>query len=157
MASRKEVPSRGKSEDEDKPESKISSKKGQAKRETAKNNRQKHIEENMEEMESRAMRLRISDQSLGTLRAGPPDPKEAGSEYIVQWDNDAASRLRISPPRSGHISFGHNPTYAQLSGRMGCKMDAIAEEVRAGTVTIRQRAISARKKDHSPKYQRKKK
>jgi hypothetical protein len=36
-------------------------------------------------------------------------------------------------------------------------MDAIAEEVRAGTVTIRQRAVSARKKDHGPKSQRKKK
>jgi hypothetical protein len=36
-------------------------------------------------------------------------------------------------------------------------MDAIVEGVGAGTVTIRQRAISARKKDHGPKYQRKKK
>jgi hypothetical protein len=35
-------------------------------------------------------------------------------------------------------------------------MDTIAEGIRAGTVTIRQRAISARKKDHGPKYQRKK-
>jgi hypothetical protein len=40
---------------------------------------------------------------------------------------------------------------------MGCKMDAIAEEVGAGTVTIRQMAIGARKKDDRPKYQRKKK
>jgi hypothetical protein len=57
---------------------------------------------------------------------------------------------------SGRITFGHNPTYAELSGRMGCKMGAIAEEVGKGTVIIRQRAIGATKKDHRPKCQRKK-
>jgi hypothetical protein len=61
--------------------------------------------------------------------------------------------MRIDP-RS--ISFGHNPKYAELSGKIGCKMDVIAEEIAQGAVTVRQRAIKARRKDHRPKYLRKK-
>jgi hypothetical protein len=142
----------GKPKDEDKPKSRFPSKRELASQATARIDRQKHDDEAMEEMERQAIRLRITGQSLGTKKAGAPEPKEAGKE----WDKDTAWRMKMSHPWSGRLSFGHNPTYAKLSGRMGCKMDAIAEEVGTGNVIIRQRAIGAKKKDHRPKYQRKK-
>jgi hypothetical protein len=89
LAGRKEVPKREKSEDEDKPKSRFPSKRERARQATARDNRQKQIAEDMEEMEGRAVRLRISGQSLGTLREGPPDPQETGMEWVVQWDNSA--------------------------------------------------------------------
>jgi hypothetical protein len=156
LAGHKGVPVKGKSEVEDKPKSRFPSKRELARRDTARIDKQRRDDEAMEEMERQAIRLRITGQSLGTMRAGPPEPKEAGKEWVVQWDRDAAWRMKMSQPGSGRLSFAHNPTYAELSGRMGCKMDAIAEEVGQGNVIIRQRAIGARKKDHRPKYQRKK-
>jgi hypothetical protein len=155
LADRKGVPGEGRSKDEDQRKSRLPSKRELARQATARIDRQKRDDEAMEEMERQEIRLRITGQSLGTMQAGPPKPKEAGKEWVVQWDKDTAWRMRMSHPGSGRLSSGHNPAYAELSGRMGCKMDAIAEEAGMVTVIIRQREIGAKKKDHRPKYQRK--
>jgi hypothetical protein len=82
---------KGKSEIEDKPKSRFPNKRDLERQETARLDRQRRENEEME-----AIRPRISGQSLGTMRAGPPEPHEAGEEWVVQWDKNTAWRLRMS-------------------------------------------------------------